>query len=225
LGSERVFIDRARHQTIAPLGIRPNACFFLRVVVQWWYVEKKRSNKAPRTVWRLSLVGSILLGAYAIEREVPILLAGFVINGLIYSRNLWMKKKSVKPLGRERIAVMGLLAVVTIAASGLLGQKLLASESLAWTLCGIVGQTIWSCRFVVQWWYTELRRVSHFPPAFWIVSLTGNFLLLAYALHLWNAVFIAGLALGPIVQIRNLILSRSTDFKSYHRVKQTLAQG
>ena len=62
-------------------------------------------------------------------------------------------------------------------------------------------------RFVIQWWYSERRKESHFPMLFWWTSLGGNVLLLAYALHLRNPVLIAGFLLGPIVQTRNIVLS------------------
>jgi lipid-A-disaccharide synthase-like uncharacterized protein len=76
-----------------------------------------------------------------------------------------------------------------------------------WLAVAVVGQTIWSGRFLVQWWMSERRRESHFPIAFWWLSLLGNALLLAYAIHLQDPVYVAGFCIGPIVQVRNLMLS------------------
>ena len=78
-----------------------------------------------------------------------------------------------------------------------------------WLTIGIVGQTLWTARFLVQWWSTERAGASHFPRLFWWLSLSGNALLLAYAIHLRDAVYIAGFVPGPIVQIRNLMLHRA----------------
>ena len=61
-------------------------------------------------------------------------------------------------------------------------------------------------RFLIQWVASERRGSSHFPPAFWIVSLVGNLALLAYALRLGDPVYIAGFLPGPLVQVRNLVL-------------------
>jgi lipid-A-disaccharide synthase-like uncharacterized protein len=41
---------------------------------------------------------------------------------------------------------------------------------------------------------------------FWWLSLAGNALLLAYAVHLRDPIFIAGFVPGPLVQVRNLML-------------------
>jgi hypothetical protein len=46
-----------------------------------------------------------------------------------------------------------------------------------------------------------------------MVSLLGNLLLLAYASHLRDLVLASGLALGPVVQMRNLVLTWRVDVK------------
>jgi lipid-A-disaccharide synthase-like uncharacterized protein len=165
------------------LGWLGNACFFSRFLLQWLHVERVRERAAPRVFWVLSLTGSALLGAYAVHREVWVLLVGFAVNGCIYLRNLAFRDDEHTTLPRGQAAGLAV---------------------------AVVGQAIWSSRFVVQWWYSERVGSSHFPPAFWVVSLAGNALLLSYAIHLLDPVFIAGLALAPIVQIRNLVLTSRT---------------
>ena len=59
------------------VGWLGNACFASRVLVQWLHVEQARARAAPRIFWLLSLAGSVLLGAYAVEREVWVLLGTF----------------------------------------------------------------------------------------------------------------------------------------------------
>ena len=71
---------------------------------------------------------------------------------------------------------------------------------------GGTGQALWSSRFVVQWMLSEREARSHLPEAFWWISLSGNSLLLSYAIYLRDPVWIAGLALGPVVQVRNLMI-------------------
>ena len=77
---------------------------------------------------------------------------------------------------------------------------------LAWLITGLVGQALFSARFLVQWIASEIKKRSVVPTAFWWFSLAGNALLLAYAIHRQDLVLIAGYALGPIVQVRNLML-------------------
>ena len=74
---------------------------------------------------------------------------------------------------------------------------------------GWIGNVCFFSRFFVQWWATERASQSHFPQLFWWLSLVGNPLLLAFAIHLRDLVLIAGCVPGPIVQVRNLMLSRS----------------
>ena len=191
------------------VGWLGNACFGSRVLVQWLHVERLRAPEAPRIFWLLSLSGSVLLGAYAVERGTWVLLVGFAVNGIIYLRNLRLgdTTENVRPLERRQVIPLAAISVLALIGAGLANAVLAGRESWAWLGIALVGQSLWSSRFVVQWWFSERTRTSHFPPAFWVLSLAGNGLLLAYALHLWDAVLIAGLALGPAVQIRNLWLT------------------
>jgi lipid-A-disaccharide synthase-like uncharacterized protein len=195
------------------VGWLGNACFGSRVLVQWVYVERVRARAAPRIFWLLSLLGSVLLGAYALERGVWVLLVGFAVNGLIYLRNLRLgvASENARPLERPQAILLAAASLLALIGAGLANVVFAGNESWAWVGVAVVGQSIWSSRFVVQWWVSERTRRSHFPPAFWALSLAGNGLLLAYALHLWDAVLVAGLALAPIVQIRNLWLTRATE--------------
>jgi lipid-A-disaccharide synthase-like uncharacterized protein len=61
-------------------------------------------------------------------------------------------------------------------------------------------------RFVVQWIASERARRSVIPIAFWFFSLGGGTLLLAYAIHRRDPVFIAGQGLGLFIYGRNLWL-------------------
>jgi lipid-A-disaccharide synthase-like uncharacterized protein len=186
-----------------------NACFFARVALQWIGVERRKTRAAPRLFWLLSIAGSILLGAFAVQRGTWILLVGFAVNGLIYTRNLQIGSiaEGALPMTNRVVLSLALASALALVAAGLAGGPLASGGTWAWTALAIVGQATWSSRFVVQWAMSERSRQSHFPPAFWVISLIGNVLLLIYAVHLWEAVFIAGLALGPIAQVRNLWLT------------------
>lgn len=75
-----------------------------------------------------------------------------------------------------------------------------------WIAIGFVGQAIFTMRFVVQWLASERAKRSLIPVAFWFLSVGGGVVLLAYALHRADPVFIAGQAGGLVVYGRNLWL-------------------
>jgi len=190
------------------LGWLGNGCFFGRFLLQWLHVERQRERAAPGVFWVLSLLGSLLLGVYAVERGVWVLLVGFSLNGLIYLRNLRLGAHDAgASLPRGHALALAAASVVALAAAGVASAPLDGSRAWGWLVVAVVGQAVWSSRFVVQWWHSEQSGESHFPPAFWVLSLAGNVLLLAYAVHLRDPVLIAGLALGPLVQLRNLFLT------------------
>jgi len=75
-----------------------------------------------------------------------------------------------------------------------------------WLVIGFFGQAFFFSRFVVQWIAAERRGESVVPVSFWYLSIGGGLILLVYAIHKRDPVFIAGQALGAIVYIRNLML-------------------
>ena len=74
----------------------------------------------------------------------------------------------------------------------------------AWVVLGFAAQAMFTMRFVVQWIASERARRSVVPAAFWLFSVVGGVLLLAYALYRRDPVFIAGQALGLVVYARNI---------------------
>lgn len=77
-----------------------------------------------------------------------------------------------------------------------------------WMAVGFAGQIFFFGRFVIQWIQSERRGRSVIPTVFWYLSLGGGLLLLAYAIHRRDPVFIAGQAAGSVVYVRNLMLIR-----------------
>ena len=78
-----------------------------------------------------------------------------------------------------------------------------------WLILGFIGQIIFGMRFLIQWICSEKRGRSYIPVVFWYFSVFGGVMLLAYAIHIKDPVFIMGQALGIIVYIRNLVLIQS----------------
>jgi lipid-A-disaccharide synthase-like uncharacterized protein len=77
-----------------------------------------------------------------------------------------------------------------------------------WLLVGFGGQALFMGRFVIQWLVSERRRRSVIPVSFWYLSILGALVLLAYAVHRRDPVFIAGQGLGVAIYLRNLHLIR-----------------
>jgi len=75
-----------------------------------------------------------------------------------------------------------------------------------WLILGMGGQLAFASRFLVQWIVSERRGESVIPIAFWYLSLGGSAILLAYAIHRRDPVFIVGQSFGSVVYIRNLML-------------------
>ena len=73
-----------------------------------------------------------------------------------------------------------------------------------WLVIGFLGQAFFSTRFLIQWVFSERRRRSIIPVAFWYFSLAGGATLLAYAIHREDPVFIVGQGAGLLVYSRNL---------------------
>jgi lipid-A-disaccharide synthase-like uncharacterized protein len=80
---------------------------------------------------------------------------------------------------------------------------------LAWVGLGLGGQLMFMLRFIVQWIVSERARRSIIPVSFWWFSIAGAAILLAYAIHRRDPVFILGQSLGFFVYARNLWLIRA----------------
>lgn len=82
-----------------------------------------------------------------------------------------------------------------------------------WLVIGFLGQFLFFLRFLVQWIVSERRGRSTIPLPFWYFSLAGGAILLTYAIHRADPVFIMGQAGGLLVYSRNLILIRRENRK------------
>ncbi|MCP5328367.1 MAG: lipid-A-disaccharide synthase N-terminal domain-containing protein [Steroidobacteraceae bacterium] len=84
-----------------------------------------------------------------------------------------------------------------------------STESTLWIGIGFIGQALFSTRFFLQWLASERAKRSIVPLAFWYFSLAGGLVLLSYAIHKRDPVFIVGQATGVFVYLRNLYLIRT----------------
>ena len=75
-----------------------------------------------------------------------------------------------------------------------------------WLGIGFSGQSLFFSRWIIQWIASERKAESQMPVAFWYMSLAGGLIVLAYAIHRRDPVFIAGQGIGSFVYLRNLML-------------------
>ena len=73
-----------------------------------------------------------------------------------------------------------------------------------WMIFWFMGQLVFSARFFIQWLASERARKSIIPVAFWWLSLLGAAVLLIYAVHLRDPVFVVGQSTGFFIYLRNL---------------------
>lgn len=86
-----------------------------------------------------------------------------------------------------------------------------------WLSIGLLGQALFSARFLVQWIASERRKRSVVPHAFWYFSIGGGITLLAYAIYRRDPVFIIGQGAGLVVYARNLwLIHRAAESAAEH---------
>jgi len=74
----------------------------------------------------------------------------------------------------------------------------------AWLIVGLIGQGLFAVRFLVQWLHSEALGKSRFPQAFWYISVVAGAILLCYAIHRRDPVFVAGEAMTFAIFCRNV---------------------
>lgn len=70
--------------------------FQIRFPLQWWVSERRGHSHLPAAFWWLSLVGSLLLLAYALQRRDAVIVAGQAFGWLTSTRNLVLLGRSRK---------------------------------------------------------------------------------------------------------------------------------
>ena len=188
-------------------GWAAQGLYFLRFLLQWWASEKAGRTIVPRAFWWMSFWGAALALVYAIDQREPVFVASPMVNLFLYARNLMLSRsRRGLPIGQLIAFAAGVVALSVLFLALRLEQELLG-KPWAWVLVGITGQALWVARFPLQWWISERRESPVLPPAFFWISLAGSGLLMAYALDVGDPIWIAGMAIGPIVYGRNLILA------------------
>ena len=73
-----------------------------------------------------------------------------------------------------------------------------------WLTIGLLGQRLFSARFLIQWLASEKVKRSVVPDLFWYFSLGGGLVLFSYAVYKRDPVFMIGQGTGIFIYVRNI---------------------
>lgn len=195
------------------VGFLAQLLFSARLLLQWIMSEKAKKVVSPSIFWKLSLLGAYLLFIYGWLRDDFAIILGQLISYYIYIWNLNKKEswQKMPALIRYILALTPVVAVLFMLkdARGFVEQFFLNENIPLWLLLfGSMGQIIFTLRFVYQWVYSMKKNESLLPLGFWLISLTGSLIIVAYALYRRDPVLILGQSTGLVVYCRNIYLLR-----------------
>ena len=80
-----------------------------------------------------------------------------------------------------------------------------------WLAFGLLGNAAFATRWLVQWYASERAEKSVMPMLFWYLSVAGALILLTYAVHRRDPVFVLASLPNCLIYIRNIVLIRARD--------------
>ena len=81
------------------VGFLAQLMFSMRFIIQWVASERAKRSIVPEAFWYFSLIGGLMLFAYAIYRVDPVFMLGQGFGLFIYARNLQMILRAKRPDG------------------------------------------------------------------------------------------------------------------------------
>lgn len=194
------------------VGFLAQLLFSARLLVQWIASERAKRVLSPVIFWQLSMLASFLLCLYGWLRNDFAIIAGQLVSYYIYIWNL-----QAKGAWRKLVPALQVIFLCMPAAAVLWGAvnwretvpHLFVQEHIPlWLIAfGTLGQFTFTLRFVYQWWYSHRLGESVLPLNFWVISLCGSVMIIAYALIRRDPVLILGQSTGVLVYGRNIYLS------------------
>ena len=193
------------------LGLSAQLFFAIRTLHQWLKSEAAKKSVSPASYWIFSVAGACLMFVYGVLRNDFSIILGQFISYYIYLWNLGANGIWSRLHRLTRVALVAL----PIAAVAILLKDAVAysqnffhnSEIPAWLVVfGSAGQLMFTLRFIYQFVFSHRRHVSVLPRGFWIISLTGSCMIIAYGILRLDLVLILGQSFGFVSYIRNLIL-------------------
>lgn len=195
------------------IGIAAQILFSGRLLVQWIASERAKKVLSPTLFWQMSMAASFMLCVYGWLRNDFAIIAGQLISYYIYIWNLRAKKAwdTMPAVLRAVVSYLPVAAVCWFAIDWReTAEHLFQQENIpGWLIVfGTVGQFIFTLRFIYQWRYSARAGESLLPTTFWLISLLGSGMIIAYAIIRRDPVLILGQSTGFVVYLRNIMISR-----------------
>ena len=196
---------------IYSIGFLAQILFSSRLIIQWFYSEKKNKIITPSVFWILSLLGSFLLFIYGYLRSDFAIMLGQSLTYFIYIRNLQLQGEWDKLNFFIRFLFITFPAYIVIYYynNNVIDIDILIKETdiASWLFTlGIISQLIFTFRFVYQWIYSENKKESSLPLGFWLLSISGSILILIYAIFRYDPVLFIGHMIGSLLYARNIYI-------------------
>jgi lipid-A-disaccharide synthase-like uncharacterized protein len=196
---------------IYSIGFIAQILFSSRMILQWIISEKNKKVLTPVLFWEISLFASFLLFVYGYFRHDFSIMLGQTITYYIYIRNIQLQNdwKKLHVVLRWFVILFPFFIIGYGYNNNVMDMDFLFKNEkipqwLLWT--GIIGQVLFTLRFVYQWLYSEKKKDSVLPLGFWIISLSGSLIIFIYAIIRKDPVLLAGHALGLVIYTRNIII-------------------
>ena len=195
------------------IGIAAQILFSGRLLVQWIASERAKKVLSPTLFWQMSMAASFMLCVYGWLRNDFAIIAGQLISYYIYIWNLRAKKAwdTMPAVLRAVVSYLPVVAVCWFAVDWReTAEHLFQQEDIpGWLIVfGTVGQFTFTLRFIYQWRYSARAGESLLPTTFWLISLLGSGMIIAYAIIRRDPVLILGQSTGFVVYLRNIMISR-----------------
>ncbi len=204
---------------IYSIGFTAQLFFASRIIIQWFKSEKAEKLKTPVIFWKLSLIGAIVFFVYGYLRRDFSIMLGQAIIYVIYIRNLQLQKKWRASSIFLKALVIGFPILFTVYALiwSPVNFVLLFTQSenagiATWLMSvGVIGQIVYTGRFIYQWVIAENKQQSDLPINFWVISLVGSAILIFYAIIRKDPVLFASHAGGSVIYLRNIYIGRQAE--------------
>ena len=199
---------------IYSVGFIAQILFSSRMILQWIISEKNKKVLTPVLFWEISLFASFLLFVYGYLRHDFSIMLGQTLTYYIYIRNIQLQNdwNKIPKLLRWFILIFPAFIVWYGYNNNVVDiDHLFKNENIPqWLLIlGIIGQILFTLRFIYQWIYSEKSKSSVLPMGFWIISLSGSLIIFIYAIIRKDPVLLAGHAMGLIIYSRNIIILKN----------------
>jgi len=203
---------------ILTIGFTAQLLFSGRSILQWIVSEKKKKVLTPILFWQLSLIASFLLFLYGYLRDDFAIMLGQSLSYFIYIRNIQLQKQwlLISKIMRWFLYIFPFIMLfIGYNNSIYKADALFSNENIPlWLLVlGIMAQIIFSLRFVYQWFYSEKRKESSLPMGFWVLSISGSFLILIYAVFRKDNVLLLGHSFSSFLYLRNIIILKRQSWE------------